>query len=198
MVIDATIQIETEDSLIYALDVILSDSSDDGNTPDTYLISAKDTGYGSNAGLVSIFNNAIGSTGSPNKLSDFIGFEQSPYFAAYENGGAAINAAKQYDSLNFPGIRLYVKNPEVNGTGISVLDGKNIRGVSVMWGPNWNSDVVPFGYFTSNRKLTSISGSIGSTTAWNSWLGLSEKCRLPFLYPTKAVYLRGWRIGGGI
>jgi hypothetical protein len=195
--VDVRIDIETENAQAYTFNITLSDSSDAGNTPDGYLITAQNTAYGSGTGLVSKLNTALGLVGSPTNLSTFIGFEQSPYFAAYENGGASVSAAKQYDSVNFPGIRFYVKDPAVHHTG-TILDGSNISSVSISWGPGWNSEIVGQGYFTRDRKLTSLSGAAGSSTAWNSWLGLSSKCRLPFIYPTKNDYLRGWRIGGAV
>jgi hypothetical protein len=195
--VDAGIEIETETSSVYQFVVILSDSTDAGNTPDTYLITAQDTVYGTNSGLVSRFNTALGLIGSSSKLSEFIGFDQAPYFAAYENGGATLPAAKQYDSLNFPGIRLYVKDPFVYDTG-TVLDGQNIKSVKVNWGPGWNANVVGQGYFSDDRNITSSSGSIGNVAFWNSWLGFNSICSLPFIYPVKNGYLRGWRIGGAV
>ena len=196
--VDVTIQIGTEASTIYQFNVTLSDNTDIGNTPDGYLISAQDTGYGTHGGLVYKLNSALNSIGSPSKLSDFIGFDAAKYFAAYENGGASINAAKQYDSLNFPGIRLYVKDPAVHHTSIPALDGRNISGVRVFWGPGWNANVVGNGYFTEDRELTSSSGPQGDRGYWNSWLGFNRSFGLPFTMPTKANYLRGWRIGGGV
>jgi len=196
--VDVTIQIATENAVGYSFNVTLSDSSDAGNTPDHWLITAQDTAHGTGTGLVSILNTALGSIGSTNKLSDFIGFEQSPYFAAYENGGASNNAAKQYDAANFPGIRFYVKDPAVENTG-TVLDSENIASVSISWGPGWAADVEEQGYFTSDRKLTSVLGTFkGDIDSWISWLGFNSICSLPPLYPTKDSYLRGWRIGGGV
>ena len=196
--VDVTIQIGTEAGTIYQFNVTLSDSSDAGNTPDGYLITAQNTSYGTYVGLVYKLNSALNSIGSPNKLSDFIGFDQAKYFAAYENGGATINAAKQYDSLNFPGIRLYIKDPSVYNTGISALDMNNIKSIRVFWGPGWNADVAGQGYFTRDRNLASTSGPIGSNSAWNSWLGFNAVFGLPFTMPIKASYLRGWRIGGAV
>ena len=196
--IDVTIQIVTETGTIYQFNVTLSDNTDAGNTPDGYLITAQNTSYGTYVGLVYKLNSALNSIGSPNKLSDFIGFDQAKYFAAYENGGATISSAKQYDSLNFPGIRLYVKDPAVHHTGIPALDGRNISGVGVFWGPSWNSNVVGSGYFTEDRELTSSSGPQGDRGYWNSWLGFNRSFGLPFIYPVKNGYLRGWRIGGAV
>jgi len=196
--VDVTIQIATENAVAYSFNVTLSDSGDAGNTPDVWLITAQDTAHGTGTGLVSIFNTALGSIGSTNKLSDFIGFEQSPYFAAYENGGASNNAAKQYDAANFPGIRFYVKDPAVENTG-TVLDSENIASVSISWGPGWAADVEEQGYFTSDRKLTSVLGSFKSDIAsLISWLGFKSNCGLPSSFVTKANYLRGWRIGGSV
>jgi hypothetical protein len=195
VVVDVRIEIETETASVYQFVVTLSDSSDGGNTPDAQLITAQDTIY--NSGLVTRFNTALGLIGSSSKLSKFIGFDQAPYFAAYENGGATLPAAKQYDSLNFPGIRLYVKDPFVYGTG-TVLDGQNIKSVKVNWGPDWDNNVDGQGYFTEDRNITSSSGPIGDKAYWNSWLGFNSICSLPFIYPTKNSYLRGWRIGGGV
>lgn len=196
--VDVTIQIGTEAGTIYQFNVTLSDSTDAGNTPDGYLITAQNTSYGTYVGLVYKLTSALNSIGGPNRLSAFIGFDQAKYFAAYENGGATINAAKQYDSLNFPGIRLYIKDPSVYNTGISALDGNNIKSIRVFWGPGWNADVVGQGYFTRDRNLASTSGPIGSTSAWNSWLGFNAAFGLPFTMPIKASYLRGWRIGGAV
>jgi hypothetical protein len=195
VIVDVTIEIETENGVTYSFNVTLSDSTDEGNTPDGYLITAQDTAYGTFTGLVTRLNTALGSIGSPTNLSTFIGFEQSPYFAAYEGGGGK-PSVKQYDAVNFPGIRVYVKDPAVVNTG-TALDSGNISSVTIDWGPYWYSDIVG-NFFTVDRELASTTGSIGNINSWNSWLGFKRSFGLPPLYPTKNDYLRGWRIGGAV
>jgi hypothetical protein len=190
--VDITIQIEMENNpSAYQYNVTISSPGGTGNSPDTYLVSVQDNVRG--LGIASILNNATAAIGSPNRLSNYILFEASPYYSPYESGGWTLG--RQYSPSNFNGLRISVTNPEVIGTG-TVLDGDYIKSVTITWGPNWGNDVVGGGYFVRDRPLATYPGSLFSTPRWISWLGLKETMEIPTAAPTHNEYFRGWKIGG--
>jgi hypothetical protein len=173
----------------YQYVVKISEPGGTGNSPDTYVVSVQSNSRGS--GIASIMNYETSILGSPNRLSDFITFEASPYYAPYEGGGYVLG--KQYDAVNFNGLRISVMNPQVQGTGTS-LDGDLIKSVTVSWGPSWSTYVEGQGFFGRDRPLGSYPGSLSSTPRWISWLGVNETMEIPA--PAHDSYFRGWKIGG--
>jgi len=140
-------------------------------------------------GIATILNKATDLIGGPTKLTDFILFEASPYYAPYEGGGFTLS--KQYDAVNFNGLRVSVMNPEVNGTG-TILDGDYIKTITLTWGSDWNSAIVGNGLFGQDRPLASDPDP--ASPRWISWLGIKETMSIPT--DAHDSYFRGWKIGG--
>jgi hypothetical protein len=171
----------------YQYPVTLSSPGGTGNSPDLNLVSVQNNSRGD--GIATILNKATDLIGSPARLSDFIVFEASPYYAPYEGGGFTLS--KQYDAVNFNGLRVSVMNPEVNGTG-TILDGDYIKTITLTWGSDWNSAIVGNGLFGQDRPLASNPNP--ASPRWISWLGIKETMSIPT--DDHDSYFRGWKIGG--
>ena len=185
--VDMLVQITCENNPSgYQYAVTLSSPGGTGNSPDLNLVSVQDNSRGD--GIATILNKATDLIGGPTKLTDFILFEASPYYAPYEGGGYTLG--KQYDAVNFNGLRVSVMNPEVNGTG-TILDGDYIKTITLTWGPDWNSAIVGNGLFGQDRPLASNPGP--ASPEWISWLGVKETMSIPA--DSHVAYFRGWKIG---
>jgi hypothetical protein len=188
IVVDVDVIITSENNPSgYQYNVKLSPSGGTGNSLDTFLVSVQDNSRGD--GIAKILNKATDLIGSPTRLSDFITFEASPYYAPYEGGGNTLN--KQYDAVNFNGLRVSITNPQVNGTG-TILDGDYIKTITLEWGSDWTNAVVGNGFFGRDRPFASYPGP--GPQRWISWLGVKETMSIPTA--AHDSYFRGWKIGG--
>lgn len=186
--VDVLVQITCENNPAgYQYPVTLSSPGGTGNSPDLNLVSVQNNSRGD--GIATILNKATDLIGGPTKLTDFILFEASPYYAPYEGGGFTLS--KQYDAVNFNGLRVSVMNPEVNGTG-TILDGDYIKTITLTWGSDWNSAIVGNGLFGQDRPLASDPDP--ASPGWISWLGIKETMSIPT--DSHSSYFRGWKIGG--
>jgi hypothetical protein len=186
--VDVDVKITCENNpLGYQYNVKLSTPGGTGNSLDTFLVSVQDNSRGD--GIATILNKATDLIGSPARLSDFIVFEASPYYAPYEGGGDTLS--KQYDAVNFNGLRVSIMDPAVNNTG-TILDGDYIKTITLEWGSAWTNAVVGNGFFGRDRPFASYPGP--GPQRWISWLGVKETMSIP----TNAhdSYFRGWKIGG--
>lgn len=166
----------------------LSASSNTGNTPDLYMISACDTSYGNFYGIVSLLNAGIAAR--PGGLSNNIIFESNISLSPYYDGGAeGIYLANSY----FGGMKMSIKDPRTSST----YSNRYIHSMEISWGSQMQSFLtevgLDFGPFPTAPFASSVTAS-GASMA--SWTGLPSKITVPTSSYTN--YFRGWKIGGSL
>jgi hypothetical protein len=166
---------EGSDSLIDSYNVVISSGGAGGigNTPDGFLITANDAGYGSGSGLASIFNSATSSTTFANNIL----FEASRFYCPFEH---------VTDSPTFPGLAVHITDPLHSSSGL------HIGRVEISWGDTYISAIGGLG-LTPGPLTYPFTSDIGS-----SFTGMRSKVG----YRNNAVnhtnYKKGWEIGGSI
>ena len=188
--VDVDIRIILRDStgsVITDFEFIVSTWGNSGNSPDTYLICAVDTGFGTGYGIASLINTAIAA--QPGGLSDNIIFEVNYSLRPYYDGGAE----SLYINSSFGALKMSIKDPLTSAT----YGNKYIHSLEIMWGSqmyDFINDAIldeldfPAVPFASDVNQT------GSGMA--SWTGLPSKITVPA--SSQSEYFRGWKIGGSL
>jgi hypothetical protein len=188
--VDVDIRIILRDStgsVITDFEFIVSTWGNSGNSPDTYLICAVDTGFGTGYGIASLINTAIAA--QPGGLSDNIIFEVNYSLRPYYDGGAE----SLYINSSFGALKMSIKDPLTSAT----YGNKYIHSLEIGWGSqmyDFINDAIldeldfPAVPFASDVNQT------GSGMA--SWTGLPSKITVPA--SSQSTYFRGWKIGGSL
>lgn len=166
---------------------ILSEWGEKGNSPDQYLICAKDTSFGGEKGIAYLMNSGIAS--QPGGLSNNIIFEDNDDLRPYYDGGEE----NLYSNKNFGGIKMSIKDPLTSAT----YGNKYIHSIEIMWGDkmtNFINIVKSKGIEFPGINLASDVNKEGSDM--ESWTGLPSKITVPSSSHTN--YFRGWKIGGSL
>lgn len=164
---------EGSDALIDSYNVVISSGGAGGvgNSPDTLLITANDSGYGS--GLASIFNSATTLTTFANNIL----FEASRYYCPFEN---------VTDSSFFQGIAVHITDPLHSTTGLY------IGRVEIIWDDSYISAVNGLG-LTSGPLTYPFTSDTGS-----SFIGIKLKAGYRDNSESHVTYKKGWVIGGEV
>ena len=167
--------------------VIFSSGGDSGNSYDGMLILSQDTTYNGIYGIKSIMNSRFAVTGWDSCLI----VEEAEYFSPYQNGGNSM--AKRYDSNNFHGLRISIKEP--------YLYSDYIHSVDINWGAGYASFLssvngqIPTSHY--NALASRFSSPLSSKSSKQSWTGLPNP-----IYPPRAEsysdYFKGWKYGGSL
>jgi hypothetical protein len=179
---------DSAESTITDFEFGVSVSSNTGNTPDLYMISACDTSFGNFSGIATLIN--AGVAARPGGLSDNIIFEVDFNLSPYYNGGAeGTYVYNQY----FGGLKMSIKDPLTSST----YSNRYIHSMEIMWGSQMqnflNEVAIDLGQFPTVPFASDINAS-GSGMA--SWTGLPSKITVPS--SSHSNYFRGWKIGGSL
>ena len=188
--VDVDIRIILRDStgsVITDFEFIVSTWGNSGNSPDTYLICAVDTGFGTGYGIASLINTAIAA--QPGGLSDNIIFEVNYSLRPYYDGGAE----SLYINSSFGALKMSIKDPLTSAT----YGNKYIHSLEIMWGSqmyDFINDAIIDGLDFPTVPFASDVNQTGSGMA--SWTGLPSKITVPA--SSQSEYFRGWKIGGSL
>ena len=186
--VDVDIRITLRDStgsVITDFEFIVSTWGNSGNSPDTYLICAVDTGFGTGYGIASLINTAI--VAQPGGLSNNIIFEVNYSLRPYYDGGAE----SLYINSSFGALKMSIKDPLTSAT----YGNKYIHSLEIGWGSQMQdfiNDAILDELDFPTVPFASDVNQTGSGMA--SWTGLPSKITVPA--SSQSTYFRGWRIGG--
>ena len=171
--VNVNVYIEGTNDLIDSYNVVISSGGAGGigNSPDTLLITANDSGYGS--GLASIFNSATTLT----TFKDNILFEASRYYCPFEN---------VTDSSFFQGIAVHITDPLHSATGLY------IGRVEIIWDGSYISAVNGLGLTSGPLTYPFTSDTGSSFTGMSSIIGAVNDAL------NHINYKKGWEIGGEV
>lgn len=178
---------DSSGSVISDFQFVLSSWGEPGNSPDGYLICAKDTSFGNKSGIASLIN--LGISAEPGGLSNNILFEDNDDIRPYFDGGAE----DLYSNKTFGGLKMSIKNPLTSGT----YGNKYIHSLEIMWGDKMSSFidyVIGDGFNFPGVTFASDVKKDGSDM--ESWTGLPSKITVPA--SSQSTYFRGWKIGGSL
>ena len=168
--------------------IVLSDGSDLGNSFDGRMILAQDTSYNTSYGIKKLINAHFQSTG----WDDYLVVATAEWFAPYQNGGST--TGKRYDSNNFHGLRVSIKEPLFNGTDY-------IHSVYIGWGPGYSAFLASIDGTIPTNHHAVLASPFGSTSnsklSKQSWTGIPS----PIYQPNGlnyGEYVKGWLYGGSL
>jgi hypothetical protein len=176
-----------EETVIDDFQFVISGSSYSGNSPDSYIILAGESGFGTIHGLAYLINAGITAHGGG--LSNNIIFEDNASFAPYRS----IPSGIYNNSSFFSALRMSIKDPRTSST----YSNRYIHSLEIMWGDemsNWITYASENGIDFPCWPLASDIGE--SYDAMTSWTGLPSKITVPA--SSYSSYFRGWKIGGAL
>ena len=175
-------------SVIDDFEFIVSSFGSIGNTPDVYMISASDSGFGNVSGIATLINNGIIARGGG--LSNNIIFEANAELCSY----TYVQGLHTYDDgYYFGGLKMSIKDPRTSST----YSNRYIHSLEIMWGSQMSDFmyevIINDGQFPTVPLASDINAS-GAAMA--SWTGLPSKITVPS--SSYVNYFRGWKIGGSL
>lgn len=178
---------DSSGSVITDFEFIVSAYGNSGNSPDTYLICAKDTGFGTGYGIKSLIN--LGIAAQPGGLSNNIIFEENTDLCPYADGGAEL----LYVNQSFGALKMSIKDPLTSAT----YGNKYIHSLEIGWGSQMQDFINDAILDELDFPAVPFASDVNQTASgMASWTGLPSKITVPA--SSQSTYFRGWKIGGSL